>query len=78
MKESFDSSIGNNITGFIQAIGIDPFYVLFYTEDQIKTYIGLRRALQRWSPNSTRRFHKWSNACYKRSKKAFPLLIDFE
>jgi hypothetical protein len=38
MKESFDSSIGNNITGFIQAIGIDPFYVLFYTEDQIKTY----------------------------------------
>ena len=39
MKLSFEASLGNTIKGFIHGLGTDPFYVIFYMEEQVVRYV---------------------------------------
>jgi len=39
MKSTLSSCCGDNIKGYIQSIGVDPFLVVFYLEQQLQYYV---------------------------------------
>jgi hypothetical protein len=39
MKRTYESCMGQTVRGFIQGIGSDPFFVLFYLQEQVESYI---------------------------------------
>ena len=39
MKQTYESCIGQAVRGYIQGIGSDPFFVLFYLQEQVESYI---------------------------------------
>jgi len=39
MKSTFQSCCGDRLRGYIQGVGLDPFWVLFYVEEQVNVFI---------------------------------------